>query len=48
MPKLEKTAEGYPDPVKRPHGVSSWGGNVMKVLKGVEKAVEKVAKREAK
>lgn len=47
MPKLKKTSEGYPDPVKRPHSLSSWGGSVMKVLQGVEKAAEKLAKREA-
>lgn len=48
MPKLEKTSEGYPDPVKRPHGLSSWAGDVTKVLKGVEKAAEELAKREAR
>lgn len=30
------------------HSLSSWSGNVMKVLKGVEKAAEKLAEKEAK
>lgn len=46
MPKLEKTSESYSGPARRPHNLSSWDGNVMKVLKGVEKAAEKLAKRE--
>lgn len=48
MLKLEKAAEGYPDPLRRPHSLLSWGGNVIKVLTRVEKAAEKWAKREGR
>lgn len=48
MARFEKISEGYPDPVRRSHSLLSWGGNEMEVLRGVEKAAEKLAKRETR
>lgn len=37
MLKLEKAAEGYPDTVRRPQSLLSWGSNVIKVLTRVRR-----------